>query len=179
MRLALILCFLACCQIAGAETGQPELSWLAGRWVGQDRGNQIVEIWLPPALDGMMGVSEMLFEGKQQHREFLWFEATPEGARLRVAWPTEGGLRIREFSQVDLSRGSFLAHDRQYPGETLRYQLLPSGELEIVQTDGNAATHRLLLHRDCVEGPPSPREGGGGGWGNEAPGTIVPMPVVR
>jgi hypothetical protein len=151
MRIACLLCLLLLSSPARSQPAQPQLSWLEGRWIGKDNDSEVLEIWLPPAVDGMSGVSETRRDGKQQHREFLWFEPRHGGMRLRVAWPSPEGLKISQFSEVELNPDGFVARDPRHHGESLRYNLLPTGELEIIQN-----SHRLLLHRETAAVGPKP-----------------------
>lgn len=55
------------------------LAWIAGHWVGEEKGVRTEEVWLAPAGDLMLGLHRDIFPSGKVFFEYLRIEIDPEG----------------------------------------------------------------------------------------------------
>jgi hypothetical protein len=63
------------------------LSWLAGCWRRESPGRLVEEVWLPPAGDGMLGMSRTVVKGRMVDHEFLQIRGQ-DGRLVYIAKPS-------------------------------------------------------------------------------------------
>lgn len=64
------------------KPGAADLSFLAGRWVGEAEGARIEEWWMAPDGGALLGMFRVVSEGKPVLYEILVVQEGPDGPRL-------------------------------------------------------------------------------------------------
>jgi len=80
-----------------------KLSWMAGRWSGEDAGTSIEEVWLEPRGGLMLALHRDVKGGRAVSFEFLRIESTREGI---VYFASPQGAPATPFRFVEASSGS-------------------------------------------------------------------------
>jgi len=86
--------FMAALLFTGlAHAQEPKVSlndfaWLAGSWERSGKGREVIEQWMKPAGDLMLGMSRTMANGKAKEFEFLQIRQKENGEIFYVAIPS-------------------------------------------------------------------------------------------
>lgn len=128
-----------------------DLSWLAGRWVGEGFDGECEEVWNPPMGNSMTGSFKLVINNKVAFYELMTFTVKDGRPALRLkhfnadltGWEEKGEVISFEFSRLD-------EHFLEFDG--LSYELTHSDSLTIlVDTKDPAGQSQLSVikcHRD-------------------------------
>lgn len=127
-----------------------DVSWLAGRWVGEGLGGKLEEVWSPPAAGQMIGHFSLIGARGPMVHEFMMIDAADGRLRLRIkhfgadliGWEAKDSWHA--FAFVSVGRNELLM-------DGIEYRLLAPDQLEIRLTldgrDGSRKTETLILRR--------------------------------
>src|SRR5262245_36270866 len=65
-----------------------DFAWLAGSWERSGKGREVIEQWMKPSGDLMLGMSRTVAEGKTREFEFLQIRRRDDGGIYYVAMPS-------------------------------------------------------------------------------------------
>jgi hypothetical protein len=85
------IALLLMCGFANAQEREPavnDFAWLAGCWQHSGNGREMVEQWMKPAGDLMLGMSRTVANGKARAFEFLQIRQKEDGGIFYVAIPS-------------------------------------------------------------------------------------------
>ena len=113
-----------------------DLSFMAGKWMGQEGGFDIEEHWTTPANNNMIGMMRMAKDGKASMYELCVIEQTATGPVLRIRHfraamvPREEKPEEITFTLVDFAKdkATFEAQDKHLK---IVYHRLSANELTI------------------------------------------------
>jgi len=115
------------------------LSWLAGPWALDAKGNHIEEYWTTPAGDTMLGLSRTTANGKTVEFEFLRIEQRPDGL-VYIAQP-EGRLPTEfRLAHSDGDEWVFANPKLDFP-RRIRYRRMGPNSLIARIEDESGAKH--------------------------------------
>ncbi len=86
-----IFAVMLCSGFASAQEQKGSINdfaWLAGCWERSGKGREVVEQWMKPAGDLMLGMSRTVAEGKTREFEFLQIRQKEDGGIFYVAMPS-------------------------------------------------------------------------------------------
>ena len=113
LRLAILL--FAFAGTAHAQTPKPsinDLSWLAGCWEANMRGNQVNEQWMKPAGGTMLGMARTVTLRKTIEFEFTQIREDKDGAIYYIAKPS--GQAEASFKLVKLENKEAVFENPQH-----------------------------------------------------------------
>ena len=117
--------------LAGAQEQKPSLNdfaWLSGCWERSGKGREVVEQWMKPAGDLMLGMSRTIANGKAREFEFLQLRQKEDGEIFYVAIPS--GQKEAWFKLVKHGPGEavFENPEHDFP-QRIIYRLEKDGSL--------------------------------------------------
>jgi hypothetical protein len=127
-----------------------DMTWLAGRWVGDGLGGRLEEVWSPPAGAHMVGHFRLEQNGAPTLYEIMLLDEFEGGLRMRVKHfnPTFIGWEEKEawhtFPFVSAAAGVLILDGfelRRVGVDRLTMRL------SIGQADGSVETETLNFHR--------------------------------
>jgi hypothetical protein len=118
------------------------LSWLEGRWTGQDDGVDMEEHWTSPSGGGLLGMHKDVKDGRMVSFEFLRIEATLKEGVVYFASPRSATPTPFRMMEAGAARVVFENKEHDFPQRIL-YWLGPKGELHarVEGTSGGKAVY--------------------------------------
>lgn len=129
--LMLILVLLMLGSLCSAQSPKPsinDLSWLAGCWEANMRGNQVNEQWMKPGGGVMLGMARTVTQDKAIEFEFTQIREDKDGAIYYVAKPS--GQAEASFKLIKLENKEAIFENPQHDfPQRIIYRLQPDGSL--------------------------------------------------
>ena len=126
---AVLIMIVSC--VANAQTAKPsinDLSWLAGCWEANMRGNQVNEQWMKPAGGIMLGMARTVILGKTIEFEFTQIREDKDGAIYYVAKPSGQAEASFKLVKLENKEAVFENPEHDFPQRVI-YRLQPDGSL--------------------------------------------------
>ncbi|MGH7493203.1 MAG: DUF6265 family protein [bacterium] len=116
---------------ANAQERDPaveDFAWLAGCWQRSGKGHEVVEQWMKPAGDLMLGMSRTVANGKAREFEFLQIRRKEEGGIFYVAIPSGQQETWFKLVKHGTHEAVFENPDHDFP-QRIIYRLEKDGSL--------------------------------------------------
>lgn len=112
---------------ADKKTTISDLSWLAGCWVGSEKGTDLLEQWMRPAGGMMLGMSRTVVGGKTVAFEFVQLREQ-DGDIYYVAKPSQQEEAAFKLIRAGAGEAVFENPIHDFP-QRIIYKLQPDGSL--------------------------------------------------
>ena len=126
-----VFLILACSCSTIAQTTKPtvnDLGWLQGCWEANINGREIVEQWMKPAGQTILGMSRTVSGGKTVAFEFVQIREEKDGAIYYVAKPSSQSEAAFRLIKLQNREAVFENPEHDFP-QRIIYRLQPDGSL--------------------------------------------------